>query len=304
MRLRRLPAGAYLLRTRVIEGVSMRREPNRRRDIFVERRGQEPPGKASLAMAALFLSLLPIPIVALQLLPTYAMHARFLIFYAPLICFLVLGYLLYIRDLLARVMFAGLFEEMESDPYYANPMSGSGRAIAKRFLAGIFNLLPALLLGASIFCVSRYVTRFDESVAIAGPELASRLPIVPTHDSATAGQDSAGKAHRAPDSAASPTSEIDALRRLPGLANDPNPLRTLAVQTAMLEDIPYFAELTALYIGSFACALAAVLLVILKEHSRNALRLSEEEILEGRLSEREATGDLGDAGTRRRRASD
>lgn len=250
------------------------------------------PALAGLILAALFLSLLPIPVVALELLPTYTMHARFLIFYAPLVSFLVLGYLLYIREQLARIMFAGLLEDMavaHPDPYYRESGMGKGRMIARRMFTGMLNLLPVILLGTSLYCVSRYVARFNDSVAIASGVLAGRIPHPSPADPAGAGTE--GPAPETTGTRAPPvlggrgeeSPQMAALRQLPGLANDNNPLRTYTLITATIDDIPYFVALTAFYIGGITCALAAVLLVLLKEYARSTLGLSEAEVLGGRM---------------------
>lgn len=271
----------------------MRDGLSRGEDESVSDREYGSPALAGLLLATVLLSLLPIPVIALALLPAYTTHAWFLIFYAPLVCFLVLGYLLYVREGLARMMFAGLREKVaDPDPIYSDPMSVRARMLARRLLAVVFNVLPAILLGASLYCVSRYVARFNDSVAIASGVLAGRIPPPVPIDSAAGtrgpgAKDSAGAQPPAgaPGSATDPSPEMAALRQLPSLATDPNPLRTYTLKTAMIDDIPHFAELTAFYIGGIACALAAVLLVLIKEYARSALGVSEEKLLRGTVEE-------------------
>jgi hypothetical protein len=48
---------------------------------------------------------------------------------------------------------------------------------------------------------------------------------------------------------------------------------------ATIDDIPYFMELTTLYIGGIVGPLVAVFMVLLKEHARRELGLSEREVL-------------------------
>ena len=69
------------------------------------------------------------------------------------------------------------------------------------------------------------------------------------------------------------------LKTLPGMANDPNPLRTYTLKMATIDDIPYFMQLTVLYIGGIAGPLIADFMVLLKEHARRELGLSEREVL-------------------------
>jgi hypothetical protein len=55
-----------------------------------------------LAVIAIAVTLLPLPITYLRILPTYQEHGDFLLLYAPFICLLTLSYLFYVRDSLAR----------------------------------------------------------------------------------------------------------------------------------------------------------------------------------------------------------
>ena len=83
--------------------------------------------RRALIVGALLVSLLPGPVTALGVLPAYRTHARFLVFYAPLVCLLVLGYLFYVRDTLARVLFADILDPPGApDPYYHQAASASG----------------------------------------------------------------------------------------------------------------------------------------------------------------------------------
>jgi hypothetical protein len=68
---------------------------------------------------------------------------------------------------------------------------------------------------------------------------------------------------------------------------------------AMIDDIPHFAELTSLYIGGIVCALAAVLLVLVKEYARGALGLTEAEVLGARMVEESSVPDFEPGAVRR-----
>jgi hypothetical protein len=241
-----------------------------------------------LRLACVLLSLLPIPVITFSLLPTYQAHARFLLFYAPLICFLLLGYLLYIRGLLGHAMFAEVLDPApERDPYYRERAGDVVRRSSRRIVRAALGLLPLMLLAVSLFCVTRYIGRLNDSVALASQVLLTRLPLEAPDDSAATGDGKERKARAAADTAAHPGQQSEtearlaALRRLPGLSTDPNPLRTYTLTMATIDDIPYFAELTAWFIGTIAAALAGVLLVLLKEHARSTLGMSEGELLEG-----------------------
>jgi uncharacterized membrane protein len=72
--------------------------------------GYSPAARRVLGFTAFAITLLPIPILALKILPAYQKHAWFLLFYTPFLCLLTLCYLFYIRDALARVSFADLLD--------------------------------------------------------------------------------------------------------------------------------------------------------------------------------------------------
>ncbi len=120
-----------------------------------------------LGFTAFAITLLPIPILALKILPAYQKHAWFLLFYTPFLCLLTLCYLFYIRDALARVSFADLLDPPSPpDPYSREPL---GSRIGRRFRrvkAAILGLLPAVLVLTSLYCIARYFGTFDRSVAL------------------------------------------------------------------------------------------------------------------------------------------
>jgi hypothetical protein len=61
--------------------------------------------KAYMGTASVVTASLPIPLAAFHLIPTYAAQEKFLSTYTSLFCFLLLGYLFYIRHSLGRLMF-------------------------------------------------------------------------------------------------------------------------------------------------------------------------------------------------------
>jgi hypothetical protein len=248
---------------------------------------------AALGLAAVLLGLLPVPYVALGLLPVYHMHARFLVFYTPVVCLLVLGYLFYIRDIVARVLFADVIASGTAvDPEYYEE-EGLARGLGVRLRSAIFILLPILLLGISLYCLTRYVDQFTDSVATAGQVMLERIPADPTPDS-TAKADPPAETRRRQVSdtvrAVSPAeigteetpsveTRLATIRALPGYSQDLNPLRTYTLRQASIDDIPHFMELTTLYIGAIVPALAAVFFVLLKEYARRAMGLSDREVI-------------------------
>ena len=65
-------------------------------------------------------------------------------------------------------------------------------------------------------------------------------------------------------------------------------LRQEVLQSAGIDSIPLFTELTAWYIGIFVTALTAVVLMALKENAKEAMDLSEQDIILGPPGDPEA----------------
>lgn len=61
--------------------------------------------KQYMSVSSVIAASLPIPVTALQFIPTYAAQTKFLSVYASLSCFLLLGFIFYSRHTLARWMF-------------------------------------------------------------------------------------------------------------------------------------------------------------------------------------------------------
>ncbi len=93
--------------------------------------------KAYMGTAAVVTASLPIPVASLHLIPTYAAQTKFLSTYTSMFCFLMLGYLFYIRHWLGRLMF-------------------STRSDGKVMLRGFLVVLPLILIASSLLFVALY----------------------------------------------------------------------------------------------------------------------------------------------------
>jgi len=245
-----------------------------------------------LVAGVVLLALLPVPITLLRVLPMYEQHAHFLVFYAPLVCCLTVGYCFYVRDTLARVLFKHLLDPLpQPDPYYRPGLGLLARRLAAKLRITFLTLVPIGLVGGSFYCVTAYISRLQDSVEVAGRVMLGRMPaserrqfltssaapaapIVPPDSTQSLGAADARKAP--PASVPLPTDRGLAL----GLV-DQTALRLYTLRAANIEDIAYFRELTTLYIGVFVCSIGAAMLMILKEHAREVLNLSEEGLLLG-----------------------
>ena len=63
---------------------------------------------------------------------------------------------------------------------------------------------------------------------------------------------------------------------------DSTAVRDYVLRTTPVDDIPGLPELTAYYVGAFIALLIAVTLMGLKEYAKEALGLSEHELMFGR----------------------
>jgi hypothetical protein len=242
--------------------------------------------RSALVFCALAVTLLPIPLTYLGILPAYRVHAWFLLFYAPFLCLLTLCYLFYVRDSLARAMFADVLNPPQpADPYYREPF-GERLKRGFRHLKGILlGILPALLVITSLYCVSRYLASMNASVALAAEmyverSAASREVGALPEDRRRHEKRQSVEPSRPEKQPSGPTGDVapDSL---------PPPWDSLAVReyvlrTTGIDDIPRLVELTVLYMGTFVALLIAVTLMALKEYAKEALGLSEHELMFGR----------------------
>jgi len=256
-----------------------------------------------LGFTAFAITLLPIPSLVFKILPAYQKHAWFLLFYTPFLCLLTLCYLFYIRDALARVTFAKLLDPPPPpDPYAGEPLGDRiGRGF-RRGKAAILGLLPAVMVLTSMYCIARYFRALDQSVALSIQtyrETAASDTLAETVEKR--GKQDGPRSRRAAASqrrVARPDSTLDSLTR-DSLARDslvqdslaraarPNPSDTSAVRqyvlrTSEIDRIPRLVQLSAFFVGAFLALLVAVTLMALKEYAKEALGLSEHELMFGR----------------------
>lgn len=238
-----------------------------------------------LVLSAIAITLLPIPITYFGILPAYQVHARFLLFYAPFICLLTLCYLFYVRDSLARAMFADVLDPPpHPDPYYPEPLSEAIRRGFRGVKGAILMILPALLVIGSMYCIVRYLAVLDQSVALATQTEAGR-PAVEEGVGLRKGEE------KRPSTKPSGPSGSSARKRMtqpPGGADtlsrpsSPAGTRQQVLRTTRIDGIPHLILLSGLYIGAFLALLIAVTLMALKEYAKEALGLSEHELVFGR----------------------
>jgi len=242
--------------------------------------------RSALVFCALAVTLLPIPLTYLGILPAYRVHAWFLVFYAPFLCLLTLCYLFYVRDSLARAMFADvLAPPAPPDPYYREPLGDRLKRGYRRLKGMLLGLLPVLLVIASMYCVSRYLVSLTESVALAAETYVERTAA--SREVGVVAEDRGRRDKRRSIEPSSPGKKPSAPTADVASDSLPPPGDSLAVReyvlrTTRIDDIPRLVELTVLYMGAFVALLIAVTLMALKEYAKEALGLSEHELMFGR----------------------
>jgi hypothetical protein len=224
-----------------------------------------------LNAAAVVIALLPIPVSLFGILPAYSVQGRFLMFYAPFVCLLALAYVVYVRDSLARIMFAHLLDPLPPpNEYGRDPLGVKLRRLrgATRRLG--LAVLPGLLVLGSLACISGYMTLLSDSLnAVAqtdmarvdAPEEVGALSLSPTGSGTTG--------------------EVELRGRLP--ESDSRTVSRRLLEFTPTSDIPHFTELSLLYVGAFLAPLLAVLLMGIREYAKEALGLTERDVVLGRL---------------------
>jgi hypothetical protein len=144
-----------------------------------------------------------------------------------------------------------------------------------------------------MYCVSRYFAAFDRSVGVSidtyGASAAGRDTTVGMTDR-RASLGSRGPGTREPGNkgpakrsrAQVQTPPAATARDSLPLSADSSAVRNYVLRTSEIDDIPRLAELTVLYVGAFVALLVAVALMALKEYAKEALGLSEHELMFGR----------------------
>lgn len=231
-------------------------------------------------LPALAVALLPIPVGVLHLLPAYRIHNLFLVFYAPLLCLITLGYLFYIRDSFARAMFRHLLSPVQR----VRLLPRDNRSSTATHVGDGAERVPGAL---------RYMSRLNESVAAAGASSAERL-VVPEDVGlpSDSGAERGGEPTRVSAGTRRPSSEtMDRSTRVDSTVvgtaaplADSAVLRQRALEDAAPGDVPHFAELTMFSTSDRSSPLCwRFVLMGLREYAKETLGLSERDVVLGRI---------------------
>lgn len=122
-----------------------------------------------MGTCALVAAALPVPTMALRLIPTYQFQRHVLATFTTLFCFLILAYVYYSRHQLARLMFP---EHSQLIPPYERQKWPWRYALFWRYF---IRVLPLLLIIFCLICFFKYQTNLTSSVA--AYRARERLPI-------------------------------------------------------------------------------------------------------------------------------
>jgi len=101
-------------------------------------------------------------VVLLGVRPVYSVQGRFLMFSAPFVCLLSLAHVIYVRDSLARSMFAHLLDPPPTGDAGIGPWSARRRRFVSEARRLTLTALPGLLVLASLACVGGYTELLSE----------------------------------------------------------------------------------------------------------------------------------------------
>lgn len=212
--------------------------------------------KKYMSISAVVAAALPIPVTGFKLIPTYHAQTSLLATYTSLFCFLLLGFIFYTRHALARLMFPQFFGKKYAFSKDGRPWQHQMLMSFTRLIRFVVAILPALLILASLVCVSYYHENLDESVRVSLNSEALEAPTV------------------------SPTSSEASPKARTQVAKEP---KTSTEVLAKLESwqIPFGSRLMQLYLGIFLFAEAAFIVMALKEYLQDLVKLSELDLIVG-----------------------
>lgn len=135
--------------------------------------------KNYMSISTLVVAALPVPVTSLHIIPTFAAQTSLLSVYTSLFCFLLLGFVFYLRHSLARTMFPDFFFRRRADADAATDPPSRLPDIWRRAQIVFVNALPLLFIASSLILVFQYndvlksevnkVLEYNKAVRRVGP---------------------------------------------------------------------------------------------------------------------------------------
>lgn len=216
--------------------------------------------KNYMSVSSIVVAALPIPLTAFGALPTFADYKSSLSTFTSLFCFLLLGFIFYVRHALARWM----FPEPIAIKVSSNSSDDERQWIERKFQARrvtqatrsfFINSLPFVLIIAAAILAYLYHFYLDQAVVEIGFHLA-----VPKAGGNVDCQ------------------SLNTLQLLQA-CEVPSPKEILGLSYLQ---IPWGFWLRPLYIGMFVAAEAAFILMATREYIQDLLKLTDVEIIRGK----------------------
>jgi len=225
--------------------------------------------KNYMNISTLIVAALPVPVTSLGFIPTFAVQTKLLSVYTSLFCFLLLGFIFYLRHSLARIMFGDFFDAPMAQPP-GNALNILHRLLRSAGRSKIFivNVLPLLFIAISLVLTFQYndvlkgevnrIRNCNQLLSQYGESVIWNSYGACSHEAVTGPP---------PNSAAARTEE-----------QYPTTFKGILSSTD-LNDITYSSRLMIIYVGIFITAEAAFILMAIKEYLQDLLGLSDMDLI-------------------------
>lgn len=257
--------------------------------------------KRYMSISSVVAAALPIPVTAISLIPTYAAHTKLLSTYTPMICFLILGYIFYMRQKIGNRLFGFTvnqynrikFNQDPHGPLSKNPEDAerffSAMAAKARRRRLIVDFIPFLLISLSLTFILFYHYTLDRSLtrAMADQNIQNKVyrEVEQKQRKAYVEWQRAVLEWAAQNKVAVPRGEE--IQASPFIDSLPPELQIIPEEEEIESDPDKFLKLTPLslvpkslllilcYIMFFAFAEAAFIFMAVKEYIQDLLKLSD-----------------------------
>jgi hypothetical protein len=223
---------------------------------------------------------LPIPVTSFGLIPVFSAHKPLLSVYTTLVCFLILAFVFHNRHLLGRIMFRPKFRRKQPDVSRSceRQNTATRRWIREVVPARIVASMPLTLILGAFFCVYAYSAELDRHVNFIRTEVNAAI--------AYAGDGYERRSLRESELKLEQLLDMEAIGRKP-----PNSSRAFLLKYAYPENVSRTSIseprksaaptslLIVYYIGIFACAEGAFVLMAMREYLQDLLGLTDDVVI-------------------------
>ena len=225
--------------------------------------------KNYMSISTLIVAALPVPVTSLGFIPTFAAQTKLFSVYTSLFCFLLLGFIFYLRHSLARKMFPKFDLEKKS---YHGPILWRVLNDLRRLHTWFVNVLPLLFITCSLILVFQYNDALQREV---NTVRAYTTAVRKYGETRVIKIGSEGK-FTILDEWSTPTPAP-----LTPYIEEKYPVTFKEIlANTDLNDIPFGSRLLLIYIGIFLTAEAAFVLMAIKEYLQDLLGLTDVNLID------------------------